>query len=70
MKRFGRRQRWKTIRIYIPIMVLAVVPSIFGGDFFTHLGGFVAGCAVGAILPPGPRIVYLTADEETEESGP
>jgi rhomboid protease GluP len=70
MRRFNRRQRWKTLRIYIPIMVLAIVPSIFGGDFYTHLGGFVAGCGIGAFLPPGPRIIYLTETTETEEPEP
>jgi len=70
MRRFSRRQRWKTVRIYIPIMALAVVPSIFGGDFYTHLGGFVAGCAIGAFLQPGPRIVYLTENGDAEEPEP
>jgi len=64
---FNRKQRWKTVRIYIPLMVLAVVPSIFGGDFFTHLGGFLVGCVIGAFLPPGPRLVYLLDHGEPEE---
>jgi membrane associated rhomboid family serine protease len=70
MRRFSRRQRWKTVRIYIPIMVLAVIPSIFGGDFYAHLGGFLAGCAIGVFLPPGPRIIYVTGNDETEEPQP
>jgi rhomboid protease GluP len=70
MRRFSRRQRWKTVRIYIPIMVLAVIPSIFGGDFFAHLGGFLAGCLIGAFLPPGSRIVYLTEAEDAKEPEP
>ena len=70
MRRFSRRQRWKTVHIYIPIMVLAVILSIFGGDFYAHLGGFAAGCAIGAFLPPGPRIVYLTGGEDEEKPEP
>ncbi len=67
VRRFSRRQRWKAVRIYIPIMILAVVPSIFGGDFYAHLGGFLAGCAIGMFLPPGPRIVYLIESEAPEK---
>lgn len=60
MVRFGPRQRWKTVRIYIPIMVLTLVPSIFGHDLYGHVGGFLTGLAIGLFLPPGPRIAYLT----------
>lgn len=57
--RFSVRQKWKTLRIYIPILVLAVVPAIFGGDFYSHLGGFLTGCVIGIFMPPGPRIEFL-----------
>jgi membrane associated rhomboid family serine protease len=67
LRRFGRRQRWKTMRIYLPIMVLVLVPSIFGADLLAHVGGFVTGFAIGLFLPPGPRIVYLTDAETPEE---
>lgn len=67
-RRFNQRQRWKTVRIYIPIMVLALVPSIFGGDFYGHLGGFLVGCLIGIFLPPGPRLVYLLDQGEQEEA--
>ncbi len=57
---FGRRQRWKTVRVYLPIVVLALIPAIFGGDFYTHLGGFLTGCLVGLLMPPGNRLVFMT----------
>ena len=69
-RRFGARQRWKTVRIYLPILVLAVIPAIFGGDFYTHLGGFLSGCAIGVFLPPGPRIAYLTPGGEMDTPDP
>ena len=68
-KGFGERQRWKALRVYLPIMVIAIVPAIFGGDFYTHLGGFLTGCLLGAIVPPGPRLAYL-ADPEPEAAEP
>ncbi|MBD3160645.1 MAG: rhomboid family intramembrane serine protease [Candidatus Eisenbacteria bacterium] len=68
-RKFGERQRWKAIRVYLPIMVIATVPAIFGGDFYTHLGGFLTGCALGAVVPPGPRIRFL-ADPEPEVEEP
>ncbi len=58
-RRFSERQRWKTLRIYIPILVLAVIPAIFGGDFYSHLGGFLTGCAIGLFMPAGARIGFL-----------
>ncbi len=64
--RFSPRQRWKTVRIYIPILVLAVIPAIFGADFYSHLGGFVTGCLIGVFMPPGSRIEFLyTGQRET-----
>jgi rhomboid protease GluP len=63
---FHARQRWKTLRVYLPIMVLAILPSIFGGDFYSHLGGFVTGCAIGLFLPPGARLRYLQNESESE----
>jgi membrane associated rhomboid family serine protease len=57
--KFSVRQKWKTTRIYIPILVLAVIPAIFGGDFYSHLGGFLTGCAIGLFLPAGPRVAFL-----------
>jgi len=58
-RRFSVRQRWKTLRIYIPILVLAVIPAIFGGDFYSHLGGFLTGCVIGVFLPASPRIAFM-----------
>ena len=53
--RLPRWHRWKARRIYAPILVLAVLPSIFNADWRAHVGGFLAGLALGLILPLGAR---------------
>lgn len=63
---FRERERWKAVRVYLPIMVLAIAPSIFGGDFYAHLGGFLTGCAIGLFLPPGERARFLRGQVESE----
>lgn len=55
-RRFNERQKWKTRRIYVPILVLLIVPSILRADGWAHLGGFATGIIVGLFLPPGERI--------------
>lgn len=50
--RFSARQRWKTTRVYFPLLVLALLPSLFAADFFSHAGGFVAGLLLGLLIPP------------------
>lgn len=64
---FGRRQRWKTVRVYLPIAVLALIPAIFGGDFYTHLGGFLVGCIFGIFVPAGGRLVYMLEHRLADE---
>lgn len=50
-----RWHRWKARRVYAPILVLAVLPSIFNADWRAHVGGFLGGLLLGLILPLGPR---------------
>jgi membrane associated rhomboid family serine protease len=71
MSRFTPQQRWKSARIYVPILVLAIVPSFAGErvDFYAHLGGFLTGCTIGLFLPPGPRIETITPPP-TRADGP
>jgi len=53
--RLPRWHRWKARRIYVPILMLAVLPSIFHADWRAHVGGFVAGLVLGLWLPLGRR---------------
>jgi len=50
------RQKWKTRRIYIPLMVLFILPSLFSGDAWGHLGGLGAGLILGWFLRPAGYI--------------
>jgi rhomboid protease GluP len=51
-RRFSARQRWKTTRVYFPLLVLALLPSLFMADVYAHVGGFVGGVAVALLIPP------------------
>lgn len=55
--RFSERQRWKTRRIYAPLFVLLVLPSLVQADYLAHAGGFGGGVLLGAFMPldPGGR---------------
>jgi membrane associated rhomboid family serine protease len=46
------RQKWKTRRIYAPLLVLLFLPSLFHADGWAHLGGLGTGLALGLIFPP------------------
>jgi ADP-ribose pyrophosphatase YjhB (NUDIX family) len=50
--RFSARQRWKTTRVYFPLLVLALLPSLFRADLLSHVGGFVGGLLLGLFVPP------------------
>ncbi len=69
---FNPIQRWKTARIYLPLAVLAVVPSLAGEnvDFYAHLGGFLTGCAIGLFLPAGPRLAYILDPARAPQPSP
>jgi rhomboid protease GluP len=69
-RRFNAVQRWKTVRIYLPLASLAILPSIAGErtDFYAHLGGLLCGFLVGLILRPGPRLHVVTDPLRVPES--
>ena len=50
--RFTARQKLKTNRVYLPLLVLALLPSIFQADLLSHVGGFLGGLLLGLFLPP------------------
>jgi membrane associated rhomboid family serine protease len=51
-KHFSDRQKMKTNRVYLPLLVLAVFPSLFMADFYSHLGGFLGGVLLALLLSP------------------
>jgi membrane associated rhomboid family serine protease len=53
--RFSERQRWKTRRIYGPLFLFLIPPSLFQADYYAHGGGFMAGILVGLWLPLAPQ---------------
>ncbi|MBD3334272.1 MAG: rhomboid family intramembrane serine protease [Candidatus Eisenbacteria bacterium] len=55
-RRLSFRQRWKTRRIYGPLMVLFFLPSLFQADGWAHLGGFGTGLVLGWLLRPPERV--------------
>jgi membrane associated rhomboid family serine protease len=60
--RFSDRQRMKTTRIYLPLLVIALLPSLFGHDLLSHVGGFLGGVLGALIVPPHPqRVPWRTA---------
>jgi membrane associated rhomboid family serine protease len=50
--RFTERQRMKTTRIYLPLVVLALLPSLFQADLLSHVGGFLGGVLLALFVPP------------------
>jgi membrane associated rhomboid family serine protease len=55
--RFSERQRTKTVRIYLPLLAIALLPSLFGHDLLSHVGGFLGGVLGALVVPPHPRRV-------------
>ena len=53
--RFSERQKIKTTRIYIPLLVLALFPSLLMADIYSHLGGFIGGLILAWLIGPDPR---------------
>ncbi|MCK4303858.1 MAG: rhomboid family intramembrane serine protease [Candidatus Eisenbacteria sp.] len=50
-----RWHRWRTRRIYMPLLAIAVLPSIFNADWRAHVGGFLCGLLLGVVLRLGKR---------------
>lgn len=67
--RFSERQKFKTARIYFPLVALAVLPSIFHADLLSHVGGFLGGAILSLMVPPRPDLVPWTADPATCTDG-
>jgi rhomboid protease GluP len=61
--RFTRRQRLKTTRIYLPLLGLALLPSIFQADLLSHVGGFLGGTLLALFVPPRRDRMNWAADE-------
>ncbi len=53
--RLPRWHRWRARRIWLPLLALATLPSIFNADWRAHVGGFVAGLILGLLLEAGSR---------------
>ena len=49
---FNESQRYRLKRVQVPFFLLLVVPSILYADFYAHLGGFLGGILLGAVIPP------------------
>lgn len=60
--RFSERQRTKTVRIYIPLLAIALLPSLFAHDLLSHVGGFFGGVLGALLVPPHPRRVPWKPD--------
>lgn len=50
--RFSARQRMKTTRIYLPLLLLALLPGLLQADLFSHVGGFAGGILAALLVPP------------------
>jgi membrane associated rhomboid family serine protease len=64
--RFSERQRWKTRRIYAPLFLFLIPPSLFQADYYAHGGGFLMGILLGLWLPLAPegeRLIEASRDE-------
>ncbi len=68
---FSYRQRWKARRVYLPLFVALVLPSILNADYLGHLGGFLSGIVLGFFVPPHSRVRELAegADEPERFGG-
>ena len=56
---FTYRQKWKARRVYGPLFVALVLPSVLNADYYAHLGGLVTGLILGFLIPPHARVREL-----------
>jgi membrane associated rhomboid family serine protease len=68
--RFSERQRMKTTRIYLPLLVIALLPSLFGHDLLSHVGGFLGGVLGALVVPPHPQRVPWETDGQGSTARP
>jgi membrane associated rhomboid family serine protease len=61
---FNHRQRWKAMRVYVPLFVLLYLPSLLHADYFAHVGGLVTGLILGLVVPPHARVRELAEANE------
>lgn len=66
--RLRQWQRWRARRVYIPLLVIATMPSLFHADWRAHLGGLLTGLVLGLVMPAGKRakkFLMPTANQKT-----
>jgi membrane associated rhomboid family serine protease len=71
--RFNERQRWKTRRIYAPLFLFLIPPSLFQADYWAHGGGFLMGILLGLMLPlseEGEKLLEAERLEPAAEAAP
>jgi membrane associated rhomboid family serine protease len=63
---FRQWQRWRARRVYIPLLVIATMPSLFHADWRAHLGGLLTGLVLGLAMPAGKRVktVFMPAHNQ------
>ena len=66
---FSYRQRWKARRVYAPLFVVLILPSVLNADYLGHLGGLVAGLLTGLFIPPHPRLHLGEKEKAPSEKG-
>ncbi len=62
VRRMASLQRWKARRIYVPLIVLATLPSLFHADWRAHVAGLLSGLACGILLPVHKRAMAVMLD--------
>lgn len=65
---FTYRQRWKARRVYAPLFVILILPSVLNADYLGHVGGLITGLAMGLFIPPHERL-HLGDDASTTPEG-
>jgi membrane associated rhomboid family serine protease len=66
---FTYGQRWKARRVYAPLFLFLIVPSVLNADYLGHLGGLIAGLCAGLFVPPHPRLHLGEKEKAPSEEG-
>jgi membrane associated rhomboid family serine protease len=56
---FHRRLRWRSRRVFIPMVLSVAAYSLASGNFLAHGGGFVAGLAIAILVDRRPPAALL-----------